>query len=44
MQFAGSGGSFSIVAGEPTRHLRLAFHGGPDSLRDPDGNLVELVA
>ena len=38
------GGDFSIVEGEPTEGVHLAFAAGLDeSLTDPDGNTVELV-
>ena len=44
-QFAGRTGSFSLVAGAPTEHLHMAFavERDPQLLRDPDGNVVELV-
>jgi catechol 2,3-dioxygenase-like lactoylglutathione lyase family enzyme len=44
--FAAPNGTFSVLPGEPTRHLRMAFAttGEPAELTDPDGNLVELVA
>jgi hypothetical protein len=36
--------SFSVVAGPPTQNLRLAFAADrPETLSDPDGNVVELV-
>jgi catechol 2,3-dioxygenase-like lactoylglutathione lyase family enzyme len=39
------GGSFSLVAGQPSRNLHMAFPATEAAtLRDPDGNLVELVA
>lgn len=41
------GGAFSVVAGEPTRNVHLAFPAADPAMvasaRDPDGNLVELV-
>jgi catechol 2,3-dioxygenase-like lactoylglutathione lyase family enzyme len=45
-QFAGASGSFSVLEGEPSEHLRMAFatSGEPAELTDPDGNIVELVA
>ena len=44
-QFAGEGGSFSLVSGdEPTEHVHMAFPADEDdTLVDPDGNTVELV-
>jgi catechol 2,3-dioxygenase-like lactoylglutathione lyase family enzyme len=50
--FQGSSGSFTLVAGEPTRHLHLAFGAGEDEppasrdggLPDPDGNTIEIVS
>jgi catechol 2,3-dioxygenase-like lactoylglutathione lyase family enzyme len=41
-QFAGEGGSFSVVAGTPTRNRHMAFPAAA-FLLDPDGNSVELV-
>jgi catechol 2,3-dioxygenase-like lactoylglutathione lyase family enzyme len=45
-QFAGASGSFSVLEGEPSEHVRMAFAttGEPAELTDPDGNTVELVA
>lgn len=45
VRFAGASGSFSILPGPPTRHLRMAFttSGPAAELIDPDGNVVELV-
>jgi catechol 2,3-dioxygenase-like lactoylglutathione lyase family enzyme len=45
-QFAGASGSFSVLEGEPSEHVRMAFAttGEPAELTDPDGNVVELVA
>ena len=44
-QFAGESGSFSVLAGTPTRHLEMAFAADEaGELADPDGNLVELVS
>jgi catechol 2,3-dioxygenase-like lactoylglutathione lyase family enzyme len=44
--FAGESGSFSVVAGEPTEHLHMAFPAGANAaagLRlDPDGNTVAV--
>jgi catechol 2,3-dioxygenase-like lactoylglutathione lyase family enzyme len=43
-QVAGEGGSFSVVSGEPTEHVRMAFPAAEsETLVDPDGNTVELV-
>ena len=44
-QFAGGSGSFSLVAGTPSENAEMGF-GAPEALsvRDPDGNRVELVA
>ena len=44
-QFAGVSGSFSVLEGEPSRHVRMAFptSGPAAELTDPDGNVVELV-
>jgi catechol 2,3-dioxygenase-like lactoylglutathione lyase family enzyme len=44
-QFSGASGSFSVLTGEPTRHLRMAFatSGEAAELIDPDGNVVELL-
>jgi catechol 2,3-dioxygenase-like lactoylglutathione lyase family enzyme len=45
VRFAGAGGSFTVLPGPPTRHLRMAFHtSGPAAdFLDPDGNVVELL-
>jgi catechol 2,3-dioxygenase-like lactoylglutathione lyase family enzyme len=43
-QIAGEDGSFSVVAGEPTERVHMAFRADEeDTLVDPDGNTVELV-
>jgi len=43
-QVAGDGGSFSVVSGEPSEGVHMAFRGdNDDTLQDPDGNTVELV-
>ena len=43
--FTGGNGSFSVVVGEPTRNLAMAFPGPePQRAADPDGNRVEIVA
>ncbi|HYX86629.1 MAG TPA: VOC family protein [Gaiellales bacterium] len=44
-RFTGGNGSFSVVAGEPARNVHMAFATGTrrDRLRDPDGNVVELL-
>ena len=44
-QFAGASGSFSVLEGEPSRHVRMAFptSGPAAELTDPNGNVVELV-
>jgi catechol 2,3-dioxygenase-like lactoylglutathione lyase family enzyme len=41
----GAGASFSLVPGEPTQNLQMAFptRGGAAAMRDPDGNAIELV-
>jgi hypothetical protein len=45
VQFRGDGSSFSLVAGEPSEHVNVAFAGAsPRTETDPDGNLVEIVA
>jgi catechol 2,3-dioxygenase-like lactoylglutathione lyase family enzyme len=46
VRFAGTSGSFSVLPGPPTRHVRMAFptSGPPAELIDPDGNVVELTA
>jgi hypothetical protein len=45
VRFAGTGPSFSIVAGPPSENVRLAFGADEDArVRDPDGNVVELVS
>ena len=44
LQFSGRAGSMSLVPGEPTRNVHLAFPAAADArLVDPDGNEVELV-
>jgi catechol 2,3-dioxygenase-like lactoylglutathione lyase family enzyme len=41
--FLGESGSFSVLSGEPTEHLHLAFAGSDSrELTDPDGNRVEI--
>ena len=46
-RFSGGDGSFSVVDGPPTENVQMAFRVAEDavaaSLRDPDGNRVELV-
>ena len=43
-QFVGEGGTFSVVAGTPTEHLLMGLRASePATVRDPDGNDVELV-
>ncbi len=44
-RFWGRSGSFSVVEGPPTENVELAFavDQEPARLRDPDGNVVELV-
>lgn len=46
-QFLGDTGSFSVVLGEPTKNLEMAFRavrpGYPGGGLDPDGNRVELL-
>jgi catechol 2,3-dioxygenase-like lactoylglutathione lyase family enzyme len=40
--FTGESGSFSVVSGEPTEHLHMAFAGSnAGRLTDPDGNQVD---
>ena len=45
--FVGAAGAFSIVAGDPSQHVHLAFPAADDTAagvrHDPDGNTVELV-
>jgi catechol 2,3-dioxygenase-like lactoylglutathione lyase family enzyme len=45
-QFKGRSGSFSLVAGEPTENVQLAFAGPGEkaTLHDPDGNTVAIGA
>jgi catechol 2,3-dioxygenase-like lactoylglutathione lyase family enzyme len=44
LQLRGADGSFSLVAGTPTAHVDMALPAAADAaLRDPDGNVVELV-
>jgi predicted lactoylglutathione lyase len=44
VQFRGAGASFSLVPGEPTEHLRVAFRGLTRAAAlDPDGNHAEMV-
>jgi catechol 2,3-dioxygenase-like lactoylglutathione lyase family enzyme len=44
LQIAGEDGSFSVVAGEPTERVHMAFRADEaDTFVDPDGNTVELV-
>jgi catechol 2,3-dioxygenase-like lactoylglutathione lyase family enzyme len=44
--FQAAASSFTLVEGEPTRHLRMAFEAaGAGAIRiDPDANTIELVA
>jgi predicted lactoylglutathione lyase len=43
-QVAGEDGSFSVVSGEPSKGVHMAFPADEDdTLEDPDGNAVELV-
>jgi catechol 2,3-dioxygenase-like lactoylglutathione lyase family enzyme len=46
-QFIGDTGSFSVVLGEPTKNLEMAFRAVqpsyPGGELDPDGNRVELI-
>ena len=45
VQFTSGNGSFSVVAGRPTRGAHMAFRAGSHArLVDPDGNTVELLA
>jgi hypothetical protein len=44
-QFAGASGSFSVLEGQPSQHVRMGFatSGPAAELTDPDGNVVELL-
>ena len=44
VRFRGADGTFSLVAGPPSENVCLALRSArPAQLRDPDGNLVDLV-
>jgi catechol 2,3-dioxygenase-like lactoylglutathione lyase family enzyme len=44
VQFSGGNGSFSLVAGQPSRNVHMTLAGAAAaSRRDPDGNVVELA-
>jgi catechol 2,3-dioxygenase-like lactoylglutathione lyase family enzyme len=44
VQFAGTGGSFSLVSGRPSESVHMTFRGTVAGVRlDPDGNRVQIV-